>query len=374
MQRSKVLIYRVASLGDTIVSLPALRLIARAFPQAERYVLTAFDRRAKASAMSSVLKNTGLVHGYLNYPVGTRNVREFWRLVKSIRGLSPDIVIYLTEPRGRLSIARDRAFFRLCGVPRVLGIPRVGETYSARPLGKDVYEYEGMRLLRCLEDIGRISLEDRDAFNLELTGQEFARADDILSSVLHENKLLVMSVGAKVEVKDWGDANWSELLTRLSNSLRDWALVAIGSGDEYERSDRLLNHWQGKGLNLCGRLDVRSSAAVLSHANLFLGHDSGPMHLASAVGTRCVAIFSSRNLPGQWFPFGHEHRVLYHRTPCQGCQLDVCDAYDKQCIRSITVDEVEGAVLSGIEDGSEDARSVSADDAVAPRGVIPCAE
>jgi ADP-heptose:LPS heptosyltransferase len=68
------------------------------------------------------------------------------------------------------------------------------------------------------------------------------------------------------------------------------------------------------------------------------------MHLAAAVGTRCVAIFAARNPPGQWFPLGAGHRVIYRQTDCYGCGLDVCIKQRKKCILSITIDEVISAV------------------------------
>jgi len=106
------------------------------------------------------------------------------------------------------------------------------------------------------------------------------------------------------------------------------------------RTELLLANWPGPRVNLCGRLSVRESAALLTRARVYVGHDSGPMHLAAAVGTPCVAVFSSRNLPGEWFPNGDRHRVVYHSIPCQGCRLDVCIERKKACIRSITVEEV----------------------------------
>jgi len=70
----------------------------------------------------------------------------------------------------------------------------------------------------------------------------------------------------------------------------------LGAADEQVRTELLLANWPGPKLNLCGQLSVRQSAAVLTHARVYLGHDSGPMHLAAAVGIPCVAVFSSRNL------------------------------------------------------------------------------
>src|SRR2546427_697419 len=63
----------------------------------------------------------------------------------------------------------------------------------------------------------------------------------------------------------------------------------IGAADERARSEALLSHWLGSGANLCGQSSVRESAAVLTHARVYLGHDSGPMHLAAAVGNRVLS-------------------------------------------------------------------------------------
>ena len=64
------------------------------------------------------------------------------------------------------------------------------------------------------------------------------------------------------------------------------------------------------------------------------------MHLAAAVQTPCVAIFAARNIPRIWFPYGLQHRVLYHHVDCAGCELETCIVQQKKCLTSITVDEV----------------------------------
>jgi ADP-heptose:LPS heptosyltransferase len=93
-------------------------------------------------------------------------------------------------------------------------------------------------------------------------------------------------------------------------------------------------------VNLCGKLTPRESAAAFARAELFVGHDSGPMHLSACVGTPVVAIFAARNIPRQWFPFGDRHRVVYHRVECWGCGLETCIEQRKKCLMSITVEEV----------------------------------
>jgi ADP-heptose:LPS heptosyltransferase len=70
------------------------------------------------------------------------------------------------------------------------------------------------------------------------------------------------------------------------------------------------------------------------------------MHLASAVQTTCIGIFGARNKPYVWFPYGRQHRVIYHKVSCWGCGLETCIVEKKRCLTSITVDEVMEQVRS----------------------------
>ena len=122
------------------------------------------------------------------------------------------------------------------------------------------------------------------------------------------------------------------------------ALTLSGSPPESEASEFAAEGWREAGggpvINLCGVLTPRESAAAFAHARIFIGHDSGPMHLAAAVQIPCVAIFAARNKPRVWFPYGKQHRVVYHQTDCWGCGLETCIVERKKCITSITVEEV----------------------------------
>jgi ADP-heptose:LPS heptosyltransferase len=152
--------------------------------------------------------------------------------------------------------------------------------------------------------------------------------------------MLVLSIGTKLDVNHWGMANWSALVRELANLPEIERLVCIGAPDEFTDSEVLRRHWPRESYNFCGRLSPRQSAAVLAGAILFVGHDSGPMHLAAAVDVPIVAIFSSRNLPGLWFPLSARKHVHYTMIACRGCGRLRCDDRDKECIRSISVAEV----------------------------------
>ncbi len=67
------------------------------------------------------------------------------------------------------------------------------------------------------------------------------------------------------------------------------------------------------------------------------------MHLAVAAGIRCVAIFSARDWPGRWYPYGEGHRVFRADIDCEGCRLQTCTERGNACLRRIQADEVTAA-------------------------------
>jgi heptosyltransferase-3 len=183
---------------------------------------------------------------------------------------------------------------------------------------------------------------------LWLTTAERVLAAEAIGADAFSVPMLAVSVGTKVQAKDWGRENWRMLLARLARALPEYALLLVGAAEESEASEFAADGWRSAGggvaVNLCGKLTPRESAAAISFARIFIGHDSGPMHLAAAVQVPCVAIFAARNIPRVWFPFGEQHRVIYHRVDCMGCGLETCIVEGKKCILSITVDEVMSAV------------------------------
>lgn len=346
----RVLIYRLGSLGDTLVALPALHLVARAFPQAERRMLTNFPINVKAPPAAAVLENTGLVHGYFRYAAGTRSPREllllWWQLVR----WRPQVLVYLASSRGAESARRDATFFRFCGVRRLIGVPITKDMQQNQwQDSEQALEPEGARLARNISELGDARLDDPTSWSLNLTPEEHARAAQVLLPASGQ-PIIAVSVGTKVQSKDWGRENWRVLLGRLAAFCPGYALVLSGSLQESEASEFAADGWRQAGggcvVNLCGVLTPRESAAAFARARIFIGHDSGPMHLAAAVQTPCVAIFAARNKPRVWFPYGRQHRVIYHQTDCWGCGLETCVVERKKCITSITVDEVLAQIRS----------------------------
>ncbi len=351
----KILIYRLGSLGDTVIALPCFHLVRKKFPSAEITILTNHTVEAKAAPLTSVLRNTGLMDKVIDYPVSLRNCSEILHLRARLRMEKFDLVVHLAAARGWWRSLRDYLFFRSCGISKIVGIPFFPRDLRVTKNGSELYESESSRLARRMKSLGEIDLSSPASWNLNLTPEETSEEEKILLNGEIAKPFLVVSLGTKNRVNLWTHSNWIKMLTELSSRQPALPIVVIGAQSEAESVDNCLKQWKGASLNLCGKISPRISAAILQKAKLFIGHDSGPMHLAAAVGTPCVALFSALNPLGQWFPRGNKNTVLTAKKRCAACPTSDCPEINNRCILSISVEEVLSAVELNLKNSSSTA-------------------
>lgn len=340
----RVLVYRLGSLGDTLVALPSLHLIASAFPNAKRILLTNKPAHSKAPAAFEMIGGIGLIRDYIEYPLGTRNLWQLLKVWWKVFRFRPEWVIYLADYRGESALRRDERFFRSCGSSKIIGHDSDAVTNALYFPDEGLWERRSHRLLRRLEYLGKPSCQDLSYWDLRLTKAEIERATEVIAP-FSSRPFLACGPGTKMQAKDWGQENWRDLIGRLSVHYPECGLALVGAKEDAEVSRYVASAWKGPVVNLCGSLTPRETGAVLSQARCFLGPDSGPMHLAASFGVPCVIAFASRTLPGDWFPFGNRHRVIFHELECSNCGLTTCIEKKKQCLTTIKVEEMLQATL-----------------------------
>ena len=141
--------------------------------------------------------------------------------------------------------------------------------------------------------------------------------------------------------KRWPLSRFLHVIGNLISEFDVWPVV-FGGHEDKVIGDWLLDRW-GSGYNAAGNLGIRASFAAMKQCELFIGNDTGTMHMAAAVGLRCIAIFSSRERPGLWYPLGEGHRVFRSAIECEGCGLVECIELGNECLKRISVDEVLSA-------------------------------
>lgn len=306
-----VVIYRLGSLGDTVVALPCFHRIERSFPDSERIALTNFPVNSKASALGTILGTCGLIGRSMAYPVGLRSLKGFWNLRKELLAIGSDTLVYLTPPRGLRAAWRDRIFFRLCGFKRIIGIPLSPDLQRNRVEADGNFEPEYSRMARCIATLGPIDLEAPSSWDLRFSATERSEAREICAP-LGDAPFFAINMGGKAAEKDWGVDNWMSLIARLGEPLAGHGLLILGAAEDSPRARVIAERWKGPVVDACGRLSPRVSGAAATGARLFVGHDSGPLHLCACVGVPCVALFGNGNKPRTWHPHGSEHKVIHN--------------------------------------------------------------
>jgi ADP-heptose:LPS heptosyltransferase len=309
-------------LGDTIVALPCFHKIAQSFPNSTRIILTNFPVSTKAAPLETILGDSGLVHRAIAYPIGARSPSRLWRLAREIRSLKATTLIYLMPTRGRFRQLRDRVFFRMCGLRRIIGYPRDTDLYELRKDGATGFcERECERLARTMGELGSIDLDSRASWDLRLNEQEKS-AGRAVTARFGPTPFFAINMGGKLPVKDWGVDRWNTLMLALGKMYPSYGLLIVGGAEDSARATQITPTWPNIVVNACGILSPRESAAALQGASIFVGHDSGPLHLAAASNVACVGLFGNYNWPRKWHPYGEQHRIIHHAEGMSGIRVE----------------------------------------------------
>ena len=312
MIKPPIIVFRLGSIGDTIFALPCFHAIRAKFIDRRIILLTNVPVSGKAAPLMAVLGHDGqFVDDVIEYPILLRSVKGVISLAQAIRATGADTLVYLMPKRSWKQASRDWLFLNaLCGIKKIICFPRSPDLRDVRvdPITGEI-EREAARLIRTCSAVGEIDIEDRSNWDLKLTDQEVSKAREVISP-LEEMPFVAVNMGGKVAEKDWGLANWQDLRGRLS-AFSPLGVLVIGAQDESGRGDIFVSDWDGPAVNACGVLSPRESGAAIAEASLFIGHDSGPLPLAAAVGTPAIGLFGAYNRPKQWHPIGQTVRIIH---------------------------------------------------------------
>ncbi len=330
-----ILVMRLYFLGDVVLATPVLEALGRKFPDARLTVLVK-QRGAAVLAANPYVDEVVLYDAVPDYHMP----RSQWRLARRLRRSRFDLAVDLSGnlQSSWLLWVVDPAYrvgFNHAGFPRLLDhrIPYVTDG--------SVVEH----LLSAVEPLGATA---EPVPRIYLTDAERVRVTDILAGagIGCDEPFAALAPGANWEYRRWPAERHAELARRLvaEKGLRS---ILVGGAEDGELCARIADAPGGSAHSLAGELDIRELAATVERASVFVGSDSGPMHIAAAVGTPVVALFGP-NTPDRFAPRGSASRVIRHEYPCSPCEQKQCVRPDDSCMSAITVDEVFEAAGSFI--------------------------
>lgn len=302
-QPRRILLTRVQYLGDCVVFIPTITAIRRSFPDACIHVLAGTGPGEAVFRMCPAVDE--IVRTEWDKP---RTPEQKQAEVEELRALRCDTALLSTEETG----AALKMF--LAGIPWRAGFGRVehmGEVHTERMpwlLNRVLEQPQGMHEtevnLQLAEAIGAdISLADWDLRPGQAAEDE---ATQLLSaSGLTPDGYICIHSAAKRDVKLWEPEQFAAAADLIAR--QGFAVAFLGAPGDHEPNQRIISLMNTPAANLAGRTTIPVLAAALKRSAGFLGNDSGPMHLAAALGVPVTAIFVASD-PAQWGPRAPEGR------------------------------------------------------------------
>ncbi|HNR35328.1 MAG TPA: glycosyltransferase family 9 protein [Candidatus Hydrogenedentes bacterium] len=326
----RILVVRLGNLGDIVVALPAFHALRKRFPDARIVLLTSPTLRGAPGA-EDVLADDPTFDDCIVYHADESGRPRFWRaLCGRIRRESFDITIMLPDDRSRFrNLAKHMALLAVAGQRRFVGF---------RLVSPDQFRLGQVpRLMGLLEPLGITEIEPCPWIRVS----EERRQTALRRFIPGDNRPLVaMQCGAKRPANRWMPERFVEVGRRLIEEHGVHILLTGGPG-ERTLADEVARGIGGHCTSLAGETSVTDLAILLERCVLLVSNDTGTMHVAAAMGVPVVAIFSARDHPFRWYPYGTHHCVLRHDVECSPCLQDVCPLYSEPvCLSAITAGQV----------------------------------
>ena len=161
-------------------------------------------------------------------------------------------------------------------------------------------------------------------------------------SAVADGPYVVVHPGASMSARAWAPERHAELVEVLAASGR--RVVVTGGPDEAGLTAEVAGPPRPGVLDLGGATTLAGLAEVLADADAVVVGNTGPAHLAAAVGTPVVSLYAPTVPPARWRPWGVPHALLYTEVPCAGCRARECPVAGHPCLGMVAVDAVVTAI------------------------------
>ena len=315
---SNMLVIRLSSIGDIILTSPVLRALKKKYPDAVIHFLT---MDAYRDAISGNPDMDQLILFEKNKYRGITGIYRFSRTLKDTRY---DLIIDLHAKirsrlisafiKGRVLRYKKRSLWKSILVPLGLARYHVDNTIVKNYFGP-------------LEKIGIFFTDERLTFHVRESDNNAVETFD---------DFVVMAPGAANNTKRWP----SEYFSALGKLIKE-RIVLIGGEEDIERCRNICSVIGDRCVNLAGKLTLKESGALISRSKYIITNDSGPFHIARAVSAKVFVIFGPTD-PGM-FTYDDNAVLVYAGTPCSPCSLHgdkVCPKGHFNCMKSLTPEMV----------------------------------
>jgi heptosyltransferase-1 len=349
-KRMNILIVKLSAIGDVLHTLPSLAALRKLYPDAH---ITWVVEEAAADLVKNhpcldrvlVSRRKSWLHDF------TRGkIRQTWGEIRSfIRELRMRPYDLVIDFHGLL---KSSLIVLLSGGKRKLGYDSWQELsgfFLNEKIGEDMNKHAVDRYLDFPRYLG--AKTGKIEFILPLNNEKEAAARQLRNKYnLEDKKYIAINPVAFWETKLWNNkkfAHLADLITRGSK------IKVVFTGSEKEPLEKIIAQMTSGALNLGGKTSLIDLAYLYEQALMVITTDSGPMHLAAAVGTPVIALFGPTD-PARTGPYGSGHTIIRTDLPCSPCFSRKCST--KKCMEDIAIEKVWAAVNSQMHLQTDNAR------------------
>jgi lipopolysaccharide heptosyltransferase I len=343
----RILIIKPSALGDIVLALPALSAMRRNFPQARISWLIRPDFAPMIEGhphLTEVIPFDRKLYGRAWFDPGAMS-----KLIAFIGGL---------KKAGFDTIVDFQGLFRTAGLGWLSGAKRRFGMANAREFGPLFYTHKVEQTEDCvhlvdyfLKIVGQMGATD---LKVEFVIPQNNEAAEAVRKLLTQNKVpingyVVFVPGSAHENKCWPRGRFAELAERIAERF-GLAIVACGSAGEVNIVKEMKTLSRTPIVDLAGKTTLKELVELLRGARLVVSNDTGPGHIAAALGTPMVMMFGWSN-PARIMPYGRPECVVAGEPDGRGAEIK--SFAPRHSVSAITVDEVFDTVCSQIKSGRQ---------------------
>jgi len=341
-----ILVVRLGALGDIVHVVPAVKNLRMSFPTARISWLVEDKHKDLVECLSEVDEVVVFPRrrwqGDLKYPQRYFKILVEARLfLKKLRNKKYDVALdfhgnfksglltYLSRAKVRIGFSR--------GYCKEFNF--IFSSVQITPQQKRMHRVD--KYLQLLQGLGIKAHYQKPVFSVP-DADRMCMDDFIRQNRLDQKPLAVIHPGTSLfgKYKRWPSKNYSELADRLTHEL-GYSVILTWGEQEYKIVEEIASFARYPVTIACKTASVKQLIAILHHARLYIGGDTGPTHIASSIGIPTIAIFGPKDHL-VYAPYGDNAFVVRKEIPCSPCEKRTCDHVS--CITSVAPNDVFDAV------------------------------
>jgi heptosyltransferase-2 len=332
----KIIVRMPNWIGDSILAIPALSDLAKSLPEAKIW-LACHERVADLFSGTDLIEDIVVIRDQAS-------LRGIKRSSKDLREYGFDVGLLFTN-----SFSSALLFYK-AGIPQRWGYSRdLRNLFLTKSVPVKENEEPVHHVYYYLDLLRGLGLETHHPhLTLSVSSEEKNKARELyLSTHINDQRpIILLNPGAFYgSAKRWPAEKYAELARMLQEG-RNAHILITGSKNEIDIAESISDSLQAPAVILSGKTSLRGFAALMSQSSLLVTNDTGPMHMANALGVPVVALFGPTD-PRSTKPFQEPSLYIKKEAPCWPCSYRDCP-FDHRCMNQITAEEVYRACQSFI--------------------------